>query len=274
MKRVSTFLVASPCLLSITLLGQVSYDSAGSTYTQNFDTLASSGTGITWINNVALPGWFLFRQPAPGTVITSYSAGTGSSATGSVYSFGLDGSDRALGAVGSGGTYWGSPASGAVAGWMAVGFQNNTGATMVSFSVSYDGEQWRNSGNASAQTMRFEYGFGTAFTTVPSWLAPGGSFDWASPVTSGTAGAVNGNTVGLVAGRGGTISGLTWSSGQTLWLRWVEVNDAGDDHGLAIDNLTFTAVVPEPRLTGLAIGAGLLALAFCRRWSRKANLAA
>jgi hypothetical protein len=151
---------------------------------------------------------------------------------------------------------------------MAVGFQNNTGATLTSFSVSYDGEQWRDSGNMSAQTMRFEYGFGAAFTSVSSWLAPGGNFDWASPVTSGTAGAVNGNSAGLVAGRGGTISGLTWSPGQTLWLRWVEVNDAGFDHGLAIDNFTFTAVVPEPRLTGLAIGAGLLALAASRRWNR------
>jgi hypothetical protein len=268
MKTVTSLLVASLCLLSHTSLCQVAYVSPGSTYTQNFDSLASSGTSITWDNNVTLPGWFLFRQPAPGTAITNYNAGTGSSTTGSFYSFGLDSNDRALGAVGSGGTYWGSPATGAVAGWMAVGFQNNTGATLTSFSVSYNGEQWRYSGNPNAQTMRFEYGFGTAFTTVSSWLAPGGSFDWASPVISGTAGAINGNSTGLVTGRGGTISGLAWSPGQTLWLRWVEVNDAGFDHGLAIDNFTFTAVVPEPHLTGLAIGAGLLALAASRRWNR------
>jgi hypothetical protein len=250
--------------------GQVIYSSAGSTYTQDFNTLASSGTGITWDNNITLPGWFLFRQPAPGTAITTYSASTGTATAGSVYSFGLDGSDRALGGVGSGGTYWGSPSAGTVAGWMAVGFQNNTGASLTSFTVSYDGEQWRYSGNTNVQIMRFEYGFGTAFTNVLSWLAPGGSFDWATPVTSGSGGAVNGNTTGLVAGRGGTISGLTWSPGQNLWLRWVEVNDSGDDHGLAIDNLTFTAAVPEPRLSGLAVGTGLLALAVWRRQRRGA----
>ncbi len=35
-----------------------------------------------------------------------------------------------------------------------------------------------------------------------------------------------------------------------LWLRWVEINDAGADHGLAIDNFSFAAnadvaAVPE-----------------------------
>lgn len=269
MKRAAISLVATFCLIGDTLLGQVTYDSAGSTYAQNFDSLASSGSGITWDNNTTLPGWFLFRQPAPGTTITTYNAGTGSSTSGSFYSFGLSGNtERALGAVGSGGSYWGSPGSGAVAGWMAVGFQNNTGATLTSFSVSYDGEQWRYSGITSAQTMRFEYGFGIAFTSVPSWLAPGGNFDWDSPVTSGSAGAIDGNILGLVTGRGGTISNLSWSPGDTLWLRWVEVNDAGDDHGLAIDNFTFTALVPEPRLTSLAFGVGLLVLAAWRRGSR------
>lgn len=269
MKTVSALIAATSCLIGNTLLGQIAYNSAGSTYQQDFNSLAFSGTDITWNNNVTLPGWFLFRQPAPGTAITTYNVGTGSSTTGSFYSFGSAGNnERALGAIGSGGGYWGSPASGAVAGWMAVGFQNNSGTTLTSFSVGYDGEQWRNSGNINAQTMRFEYGFGTTFTSVSSWLAPGGNYDWASPVTSGSAGAIDGNTLGLVTGRGGTISNLSWSPGDTLWLRWVEVNDAGDDHGLAIDNFTFTALVPEPRLTGLAFGVGLLVLAAWRRGSR------
>jgi hypothetical protein len=32
-----------------------------------------------------------------------------------------------------------------------------------------------------------------------------------------------------------------WNAGETLWLRWVEVNNAGNDHGLAIDNVSLTA---------------------------------
>src|SRR5262249_27115537 len=39
------------------------------------------------------------------------------------------------------------------------------------------------------------------------------------------------------AGRGGTLNNLGWAAGSTLWVRWVENNDAGNDHALAIDNV-------------------------------------
>ena len=246
---------------------QVVYVAAGSVYSQNFDTLANTGSGVAWVNGSTLPGWFLYRQPAPGVDITTYAAGTGSSATGSFYSFGASGStERALGGVGSGGTYFGSPATGAVAGWMAVGLVNGTGQTLTQFSVSFAGEQWRDGGAGDTQTMRFEYGWGSSFTSVSSWTAPGGTFDWASPVVSGTAGAVDGNTTGRVNGRGGLISGVNWAPGDTLWLRWVETNDPGNDHGLAIDDFSFLAMVPEPKTAGTLSGLGLLVLAVARRF--------
>jgi hypothetical protein len=254
---------------------QVAYTSAGNAYSQNFDTLASSGTSHQWSNNSTLAGWFLYRQPAPGTAITTYDAATGTATSGTFKSYGASGStERALGGVGAGSAYFGSPASGAVAGWIAVAFNNATGGTLNSFTVSYDGEQWRNSGNASAHTMRFEYGFGDPFTNVTAWTAPGGSFDWASTVTGSPAGALDGNFTGLVAGRGGTLSGLSWAAGETLWLRWVEVNDTGDDHGLAIDNFSFTATavgaaVPEPAEYAWAAGLALVGFSLWRRRDRR-----
>ena len=66
-------------------------------------------------------------------------------------------------------------------------------------------------------------------------------FNWTSPVTGTTAGAVNGNTTGRVNSVGGTLSGLNWASGTTLWFRWIERNDDGNDHGLAIDDFSLTA---------------------------------
>jgi hypothetical protein len=224
------------------------YATSGSTYSQNFDSLATSGATNAWANDTTITGWHLFRQPSPGTAITTYIANDGGNNAGSFYSFGTGtNAERALGGTGSGGAYFGNPATGAVAGWIAMSVQNATGATIDSFTLTFDGEQWRNGGNASAQPMVLEYGFGGTFDAVSSWTAPGGSFDWTSPVNSTTAAAVDGNAAGLVANRGGAISNLTWQNSQTLWVRWVERNDTGNDHGLAIDSVSFQAVaIPEP----------------------------
>ena len=40
-----------------------------------------------------------------------------------------------------------------------------------------------------------------------------------------------------------TITGLTWAPGQTLVLRWTDVNDGGNDDGLAIDDLSLSTPV-------------------------------
>jgi len=44
---------------------------------------------------------------------------------------------------------------------------------------------------------------------------------------------------------GGDLRGLGWAPGATLWLRWVELNDVGNDHGLAIDDVSITLALPD-----------------------------
>lgn len=238
-------------------LGQVSITAPGQIYTQNFDTLASSGSG-TWANNSTLTGWHLFNSA--NMAITNYTAGTGATNAGAFYSFGTSGSsERALGGVGSNN----------FSGWIALGLTNTTSAALDGFSLSFVGEQWRNGGNTAAQSMTLEYGYGASFASV-SWTAPGGSFDWASPVASATAAAVDGNTAGLVADRGGSVTGANWAAGDTLWIRWTETNNAGNDHGLAIDNVSVTAgtVIPEPSTYAMIFGGLTLGLVALRRYRR------
>ena len=218
------------------------------TYTQSFDALAASGTDNSWTNDVTLTGWHLFRQPALSPVdITSYRADTGGSSNGAFVSYGSSGStERALGGLGSGGSYFGSPASSAVAGWFALALSNASGSAISSLNLSFNGEQWRNGGNATAQTMVLEYGYGASFDLVTSWVAPGGNFNWTSPVATATAAPVDGNSTGRVNDVGGTLdlSSTPWAADATLWLRWTEVNDPGSDHGLAIDDLAIS--LPQP----------------------------
>jgi hypothetical protein len=259
-------LIATATLLAAAT-GQAAIDvSDGSfSYFQDFDSLTTSTTATAWANDSTLPGWSLFIST--GGPAATIAADTGGSNAGTFRSYGPAGSsDRALGALGSGGAYFGSPLAGSVAGWIAVAFTNTGSLALDSFTVQFDGEQWRNGGNTSPQPMVLEYGFGASFAGVANWLQPGGSFDWVSPVATSTAAAVNGNTVGLVADVGGTI--LTdWTPGATLWLRWVELNDPGNDHGLAIDNFRFSVTaVPEPGTWAMLLaGLGAVGLIARRR---------
>jgi hypothetical protein len=243
-------------------------------YSQNFDTLATSGTSNTWTNDSTLAGWSLFNST--GAAITAYAAGNGSSNTGSYYSFGTGTStERAFGGLASSSAYFGSPASGALAGWMAVSFTNSTGATFNAFTAGWDGEQWRNGGNTSTQTMVFQYGYGSTFSSVSTWTNGGTAFNFTSPITGATAAALDGNAAAnRVANLGGMISGQTWNAGSTLWLRWVENNDVGNDHALAIDNFSFSAsapvATPDGSFTLALLGASLTVMgAFSRRLGRR-----
>jgi PEP-CTERM motif len=262
--------IAAAALLSLahfSAQATLSVDSVGFTYSQNFDSLTTSTTAVPWVNNSTLPGWSLFISTLADA--PTIAADTGSSNAGTFRSFGSSGSgDRALGGLASGGSYFGSPASGAVAGYIALAFTNNSGVNIDGFTLGFAGEQWRNGGNTSAQPMTLEFGLGASLGTVSSWAAPGGTFDYSSPVVGSTAAAVDGNMAGRVAGLGGSVTPLTWAPGDTLWIRWIERNDSGNDHGLAIDDLTFSiTAVPEPGALALML-AGLGAVGFVARRRR------
>lgn len=247
-------LVLAASAAAIPAHAAISVGSAAFTYSQSFDSLATTGASVAWANDSTLAGWSLFNTNL--TAATAYLADDGSSNTGRFRSFGSTGStERALGGVGSSG----------LSGWITAAFTNTTGAALTGFKIGYDGEQWRNGGNTTVQSMVMQYGFGANFAAV-TWATPGGMFDFASPVHTATAATVNGNTAGLTAGLGGTVT-TTWAAGDTLWVRWVENNDAGNDHGLAIDNVSLSvmaAAVPEPESYALML-AGLACLGLVAR---------
>ena len=54
-----------------------------------------------------------------------------------------------------------------------------------------------------------------------------------------------------------------WGNNQALWLTWQTATAAGSSQGIAIDNLSFSAV-PEPS-TVTMVGLGLLGMLSLRR---------
>ena len=235
---------------------QVSFSGS---YQQNFDTLASSptSTDLAFSNNSTLAGWYFENSPltARGSL---YRVSAGSDNTGSLYSFGAsNSSERALGSIGSnafGNAYYG------------VRLVNSTAFTLSNVTLSYTGEEWRNGGNTTAQSLIFAYGLGATGIQTGNYINVAG-LNFTSPVATATAGALDGNLPANRVSLTSTITGLNWAPQTELWLRWFDANDAGNDHGLAIDNLSVTAT-PEPAI-GMISLAALLAGGFALRSKRR-----
>lgn len=257
-------------------------------YTQNFDSLGNTGTSL---DTGALQGWSVTGstgegsasnvQVTTGQVVILSNTTPGTSTTGGnpggqfaygLHNYGTDSSylsgnsgDRALGSrAGSNG--FGNHS-------LDLRLTNNTGQAITSFSLTYDGEVWINSG-ASGFTMYY-----STTGLANSWTLMGSTFNFApttaypaagSPAGNGENEALDGN---LSANRNASIGGVytpteAIAAGSTFYLRWYDGNDGGTtDRGVAIDNVLITAV-PEPTALALLGGLGMFT-AFSRRNRRK-----
>ena len=240
------FLLAVAAFAADSAFGQfVSFPNPGSA-TVNFDSLASSGSNLTWTNGVTVNGVYAFRSNGNGAV-TTYDTSDGSLSNAGQYSFGSSGSaERALGAIS------GSPLDNLAFGVVV----QNTSSEPLLVSLAYAGEQWRNSGTANQHVLNFSHrSTAIAPTDVLDWspelVTPTGytdldALDFTGPVAGGTDGALDGNAAGnrVVFG---TTAVTTVDPGQFAIFRWHHQNNIGFDHGLAIDDLVITAApVPEP----------------------------
>jgi hypothetical protein len=221
-----------------------------SSYTQDFNTLASSGTGTT------LPtGWQVFEGGSNGN--GAYAAGTGSSNTGNVYSFGTN-SDRALGSLTS--TNLTPTYIGAV-------FSNGLGSLIDSLTLTYTGEQWRN-GSAN-ETLAFEYSLNATGVNNGTWESVS-DLSFKAPITTGSDRQLNGNLDANRRTLSFTFADLALAQGATFAIRWTDIDAGGTDDGLAIDDFslaaTTVAAVPEPASWGLMlVGFGFAGTALRRR---------
>ena len=228
-------------------------------YSQSFDSL--SGV-TTWANDSTLVGWYAATTAT--ATISAIGSNTGSTTTAGLYSFGVAGTnpitERALGYSASN-TFTG--ASGTGKGYLGIQFTNDNIVPLTEFTLTYDGEQWRRD-NTVAQTIGVEYSLDATSLTTGTWTSAGSSLTFSSPQFVGGAGLLDGNaSANKSIGLTGTVSSIAWAPSANLWVRFVDLNDSGNDHQLAIDNVTFSAV-PEP--AAALLGAiGLIGLLRRRR---------
>jgi endonuclease I len=205
----------------------VSITATGTAFTQDFNTLASTGTtnAITTLPN----GW-TFTETGTG-FNTTYAADNGAANGGNTYSYGSTGStERALGTL----------LSGSVTSTIGVQFTNNTGVTITSLTISYTGEQWRLGTAARVDRLDFQYST-TATALTTGTYTDQDNLDFVAPVTAGTLGAFDGNAAANRTAITNTITGLSIPNGGTIWLRWSDLNASSADDGLAVDDFSITA---------------------------------
>lgn len=218
--------------LSVNAMGQgvaptcASITVSNLTYTQDFDTLANTGT-----SSVVPPGFGFSETGTSTRVNTEYTAGTGSDNTADTYSYGASGStERAFGSIRSGTL---TPIIGAC-------FVNNTGGTINSIQITYDGEQWRLGALNREDRLDFQYSLDATSLTTGTWIDVN-ALDFTAPVTTGTVGLLDGNAAAnRTAGISSTISSLSIPNGATFYIRYVDIDASGSDDGLAIDNFSLT----------------------------------
>lgn len=224
-------LLSAAVLLSTLAFGANTAQAAGvvalgvANYNENFDTLANAGTSSTTPN-----GWYFAEVGTSSAVNGLYTAGTGSSNVGDVYSFGTSGTvERAFGGL----------QSGTLNPTVGVQISNNTGATITALTVSYAGERWRVGAVNRTDRLRFQYSLDATDLLGGAWLDEN-VLDFNAPAAVAT-GAVDGNATSTAISN--TISGLSIAPGATVWLRWISVDAPGADDGLAIDDVNILATV-------------------------------
>jgi hypothetical protein len=223
----------------------INYSTAGSSYTENFDALFNTGVPIVTAAsgpyeilpaNFAAsnaPGWYVERYAGSGTNV-SLAVGDGASNSGQHYSFGTGtATDRALGML----------ASGTRINRSGILLTNNTGGTLNSLTISFTTEMWRRGANAAANVYPFLYKTGATGINDATGFVAVTNLNMVSPNITGTIDQLrDGNNATFRTAVSYTITGITWAAGQVLALRWDDVNEAGTDDALAIDDFSFSAI--------------------------------
>lgn len=218
---------------------QTNVNTAGTPVTENFNSLSTSSTATTWNQNATISGWYAYETD-PWRVNLNIAGDSGAQTTGRLYSYGRSGaSDRALGALSSGST------DSIVFGWR---LKNNTGVTITGVEVSYTGEQWRRAANTTAHKLLFFYKVDSSIPSIDSAtiknLTGNGytyyqALNFEGPATGSSASILNGNDAANSKSISQTIN-VTIPNGHEIMLLWFDDDDIGNDHGLAIDDLSVT----------------------------------
>ncbi len=190
-----------------------------SPFTENFNTLASSGA-----SSATPTGWYFIESGSNSDV--NYTAGTGSASAGDSYSFGTaSNSDRSFGGV----------QSGTLVPTVGAKYINSTGSTINALTISYTGETWRVGAASRSDRLDFQYSTNATSLTTGTWTDVD-NLDYTNPGQATGSGSLQ-HSASISSG----ISSLSIANGATFWIRWSDLNASGSDDGMGVDDFSITA---------------------------------
>ena len=209
---------ASNTVVGSPFANELSLSVYNSATTENFNSLPSSGTSSTLPTGIYL-------NESGSNANSTYSASIGTSTAGNTYSFGSD-SDRALGGV----------ASGSLQTSFGAKIRNETGNTLNSVVISYTGESWRIGSADRVDQLDFQYSTDATGLDNGTWT----DFDNLDYVNTGQ--ATGSGSIQHTSSLNDTLTNLGVSNNGTFWIRWNDLNATGADDGMAVDDLSITAI--------------------------------
>jgi hypothetical protein len=216
-----------------------------SNYTQNFGTSAIT----TWTNNSTFLGWYVNDATEfKGEVNITATAPTN---TGGVYAYRCSGgTDRKLGSRASGGT-------GTI--HYGVRIKNTTGSTIKSVSVSYSAFQLSLAeNNNNSNILAFSYKVVSSPSVIDNLTTTTGytnvaALNYTAPTNHGGPGTSN-QVNGIPCTTNSTINSCITVSiphDGEIMLRWSDVDNAANDHHIAIDDVSIAFSIEQTNCTVL-----------------------
>jgi hypothetical protein len=129
-------------------------------------------------------------------------------------------------------------------------FVNNSGSAIMTFVIGYTGEQWR-LGDSAAPVDKLDFQFSTTASALNNGTYTDvNELDFSSPNNAAAAGALNGNSAGkrTVFAPFAITPTTPIAANATFFIRWVPLNAAGNNDGLAIDDFLL-GFFPPPGLS-------------------------
>lgn len=210
-------------------------------YSQDFNTLPSSGTNLTWVNNSTVPGWYRnyggsIAEPARDVSVQAEDVnGSGVVGQSGFINAGLNGKpDRSvvLRAL-----YTKQSATGVV-------LQNRSGKTAAGFSAGYTGEQWRRA-TAAASSLYFEYAVVPSVSEARLDIQAGNlpwirvdALEFTSPEVGASSGLNGTKKIFQKVIKPATVN-VQIADGDYLVVRWL-MDDPVNHHALGIDDVQIT----------------------------------